>query len=58
MMLDEEELKAIQTQKVKRSMSIGMDEADDSADEGIFFDNLSNTFDIFICSIRYIKYGT
>ena len=43
MMLDEEELKAIQTQKVKRSMSIGMDETDDSADEGIFFDNLSNS---------------
>ena len=37
MMLDEEELKAIQTQKVKKSMSIGMDEADDSADEGDIF---------------------
>ena len=37
MMLDEEELKAIQTQKVKKSMSIGMDEAGDSADEGDIF---------------------
>ena len=43
MMLDEEELKAIQTQKVKRSMSKGMDEGCDSADEGDLFDNLYNT---------------
>ena len=37
MMLDEEELKAIQTQKVKRSMSKGIDEDHDSDDEGDLF---------------------
>ena len=47
MMLDEEELKAIQTQKVKRSMSKGMDEDDDSADEGDLF---SITFTIPLIS--------
>ena len=47
MMLDEEELKAIQTQKVKRSMSKGIDEDHDSDDEGDLF--------LITFSIRFIS---
>ena len=46
MMLDEEELKAIQTQKVKRSMSKGIDEDHDSDDEG----------DLFSQPFQYVSY--